>query len=65
MDPQTNSTRFENSYLYNYMFNQADQYVMSNVNYEQQKNEEKRTIKILHPSYKNLAMKQLESTMGV
>ena len=47
------------------MFNQADQYVMSNVNYEQQKNEEKRTIKILHPSYKNLAMKQLESTMGV
>ena len=65
LDPQTNSTRFENSYLYNYMFNQADQYVMSNVNYEQQKNEEKRTIKILHPSYKNLAMKQLESTMGV
>ncbi len=39
--------------------------VVSNLVYEQRKNENRRTIKILHPSYKDKAMKNLQSSLEV
>ena len=42
-----------------------DTYSVSNYEYETNKNEQKRTIKILHPQYKEKAIKELESLLRV
>lgn len=43
----------------------VNQYAVSNYSYENALNETKRTIKILHPRYKKLAVKELESLLRV
>jgi hypothetical protein len=40
-------------------------YAQANQLYEMEQNEQKRTIKILHPRFKSLAVKELESLLGI
>jgi hypothetical protein len=59
---------FNSTYIGRYMGVSGaylDTYSVSNYDYETNKNEQKRTIKILHPQYKEKAIKELESLLRV
>lgn len=64
----TGTVEFWETYIGRYMGVSGDkinQYSVSNYTYENAVNETKRSIKVLHPRYKSLALKELESLLRV
>jgi len=66
--PVGSTLSFWETYIGRYMGvsgSPIDLYAVSNVSYERKKNEEKRTIRVLHPRYLDAIKKELESKLRV
>jgi len=64
----SDSVNFWDTYIGNYMGvcgAKVTQYAVSNYTEENRKNETKRTVKVLHPRYKRLAVQELETLLRV
>jgi hypothetical protein len=62
------TVEFWETYIGKYMGvsgEEVDLYAVSNYTHEQDRNEKKRVIKILHPSYLDAAIKELKAALGV
>lgn len=62
------TVEFWETYIGKYMGISGEEintYAVSNYMYEQDKNDKKRTIKVLHPSYLDMAIKELKAALGV
>lgn len=67
-DVVTKNVDFHETYLGNYMGvadDKVNTYAVSNYIHEVQKNDEKRTLKLLHPRYKEQAVRELEALLRV